>query len=196
MMTTRLTTVLLSLALIASACWPVSATEHRNEESPDMGDAWHGLGLNIDGREEIDPETGDSFYIFYDAPEVWFIDESGPAFRAGIRRHDQLTHIDGMPFESMEGGRRFSALVPGDRVEITFRRDGVEQRTAWVVETRPRMSEDESSAELRYAGEHWGTAVEVRGPHDVIVTINREHEEVIIVGGGLFIRLRAAGDDS
>lgn len=62
--------------------------------------------------------------MFDKAPEVAYIDVSGPAYKAGLRRGDVLTHIDGVSFTSSEGARKFATAEPGEPVRFTVVRNG------------------------------------------------------------------------
>jgi len=63
-----------------------------------------------------------SRWEFEENPRVFSVDDDGPAARAGLRRGDILTHIDGLALVSDEGGRRLGQVKPGDEVEFVYRR--------------------------------------------------------------------------
>jgi len=63
-----------------------------------------------------------SRWDFSENPRVFSVDESGPADRAGLRRGDILTHIDGLALLSDEGGKRLGQVEPGDEAEFVYRR--------------------------------------------------------------------------
>jgi len=179
------------------------------------GEPWHGLGLNIDGRKEYDEHAGYEYYVFYQGPEVWSVTPGGPAHQAGILRWDRLTHINGVSLVTPEGGRLFSSLMPGERIQVIFERDGEVHETSWVVGDReirttahgrsesagagdgtpaPVPDDDPSGGDdqdhLCYAGSHWGADVEVRCADDVIVTLNKERREILIVSGEMIVSVR------
>ena len=62
--------------------------------------------------------------MFDKPPEIAFIDANGPAYKAGLRRGDVLTHIDGVSFTTTEGARKFATAEPGDPVRFTVVRNG------------------------------------------------------------------------
>lgn len=73
-------------------------------------------GLNVSIGVELDPGEGDG-------PAVAVISRSGPAYKAGIRRHDVITHIDSRPTRDMnEFIRVLASYHPGEEVEISYRR--------------------------------------------------------------------------
>ncbi len=63
-----------------------------------------------------------SRWEFSENPRVFSVDEDGPADRAGLRRGDILTHIDGLALLSDEGGKRLGQAKSGDEVEFVYRR--------------------------------------------------------------------------
>jgi len=63
-----------------------------------------------------------SRWDFTENPRVFSVDEDGPADRAGLRRGDILTHIDGLALLSDEGGKRLGQVKPGDEADFVYRR--------------------------------------------------------------------------
>jgi membrane-associated protease RseP (regulator of RpoE activity) len=196
---TRILPTLLGTFLATLLLGPGSTPSAQAEDwtNTPAADAWHGFGLNIDGRKEKDEKTGMVYYIFYDPPEVWSIERGSPAHRAGIQRGDRLIEINGHPFTSQEAGRLFPNLEPGDRVVITYERDGVEKKTDWTVGSRDRKGSGDwtvrDGEHLRYAGNHWGADYEVRGSEEVVVMVNRDRQEVLIIGNSMSVRVRTEG---
>lgn len=76
-----------------------------------------------------------SRWEFSENPRVFSVDEDGPADRAGLRRGDILTHIDGLALLSDEGGKRLGQAKSGDEVEFIYRR-GTTVGTAKVTAAR------------------------------------------------------------
>jgi hypothetical protein len=70
----------------------------------------------------VDPENGNAIWEFDEPPQIYSVDANSEAYRAGIRRGDVITRIDGRSITTPEGGRRFGAVMPGQRVEFTIRR--------------------------------------------------------------------------
>ena len=62
--------------------------------------------------------------MFDKPPEIAFIDANGPAYKAGLRRGDVLTHIDGVSFTTSDGARRFATAEAGQPVRFTVVRNG------------------------------------------------------------------------
>ena len=80
-----------------------------------------------------------SRWDFTENPRVFSVDDSGPADRAGLRRGDILTHIDGLALLSDEGGKRLGQVKPGDEAEFVYRR-GTTVGTATITAAREPSS--------------------------------------------------------
>ncbi len=62
----------------------------------------------------------------------------GPAARAGLRRGDAVTAIDGVPVKDpRELSRRIASVKPGDKVKVTVWRDGRERTVTIEVGRQP-----------------------------------------------------------
>ena len=68
-------------------------------------------------------------FMFRSAPVVLGVSRGGPSYGI-LERGDKITHIDGVSILTAEGGRRFAAVVPGDDVDLTIRRDGRTMKVA------------------------------------------------------------------
>lgn len=73
---------------------------------------------------------------FTKPPEVYSIERGGPADKAGIRRGDIITHVDGKPIDSDEGGRIFSSAKPGQSVKFMVVRNNT--RKTYIVKAQER----------------------------------------------------------
>ena len=78
-------------------------------------------------------------------PAVIMVDVDGPAHRGGIRRGDTLTALDGMDLATREGGRAFASIEPEQRVTVTLRRGGRDQRVQLIAVARPDATSEELS---------------------------------------------------
>jgi len=106
-------------------------------EPPPAG--WLGCGLSFSGSIVRKPSNGVPVRWQFDSPpKVVSVEADGPADRAGLKRGDVLTQIDGVPLDSGRGEKRFSAIEPGQTITWTVRRDGVERTIVMVAEERPR----------------------------------------------------------
>jgi len=117
-------------------------------------EGWFGIGLRCsDCTISEDDSTGAQVWQFDSQPEIYSVDPDGPAKTAGLARGDLLTHIDGIALTSPEGGRRFGAVRPGDKVQWTFERDGKSRSVTLVAEKHPDrvLAAAEARAQLRDA---------------------------------------------
>ncbi len=106
------------------------------EPAPPLG--WLGFGLSFSGSIVGKPSDGlPALWRFHAPPKIHSIEPDGPAARAGLKRGDVLTHIDGVRLDTRRGGNRFSAVEPGQAVTWTIRRQGLERTLAMVAEERP-----------------------------------------------------------
>ena len=82
-----------------------------------------GMGLMCSGRCEIHMQADGAMH-FSEPPEVYSVERGSGADRAGIRRGDLITHVNGQSITSKEGGRIFGTAKPGATLRFTIRRDG------------------------------------------------------------------------
>src|SRR6185503_6298015 len=104
---------------------------------------WMGFGLTC---QECGGEARDAsrppVWSFGTLPTVSYVDPEGPSARAGVRRGDQLTHIDGVSLLTDEGGKRFGAVKPGQKIRWRLIRDGRPLGLAVVAAERPGDSQE------------------------------------------------------
>jgi hypothetical protein len=82
-----------------------------------------GMGLMCSGNCEIRVDSNGALH-FSEPPEVYSVERGSGADRAGIRRGDLITHVNGQSITSKEGGRIFGTAKPGATLRFTIRRDG------------------------------------------------------------------------
>jgi hypothetical protein len=70
-------------------------------------------------------------------PTIYNVDEDSPADKAGLRRGDMLTEINGVSLLSDEGAHLFGSVKPGQPVKWTFEREGETKTTLVVASARP-----------------------------------------------------------
>lgn len=98
---------------------------------------WFGMSLNCsDCSSERRPGQATPVWTFRTLPEIAMVEPGSPASRAGLRAGDRLTHIDGVPLDTREGGRQFGAVRPGQKVEFSVERSGSEKRITAIAGTR------------------------------------------------------------
>jgi membrane-associated protease RseP (regulator of RpoE activity) len=158
-----------------------------------LPEGWFGFGISCD-ECGIRGHGGDATMFFSEAPTVESVEPGSPAARAGIRRGDLLTHVDGVALTTAAGARRFATIRPGQAVTWTYRR-GSRAYTARATAirrpdraTRPGTPAA-ASQQLRFSGAVGGSDVEVRG---VPVTIVRDDRtgEMVIRSHDLTVRIR------
>ncbi|MFH1841838.1 MAG: PDZ domain-containing protein [bacterium] len=171
---------------------------------------WLGLGLSSPGIILMDSNQDYVQYHFDEAPEIYIVDPESPARVAGLRRGDVLTHVDGVPLDSDEGGRIFSRIIAGDAAHFTYERDGEVRQVTVIAGEKPERSDrrviligenetDEhppvnnrfwKDLNLRYAGNLDCTDIEVRGLGEV--DIYSTPGEILISTPDFTVRLTTA----
>jgi membrane-associated protease RseP (regulator of RpoE activity) len=107
---------------------------------------WLGMGLECEQCSVTNFGQRMRGASFRQPPAVLTVDVDGPAHRAGLRRGDTLTTIDGVDLTSREGGQAFSAVEPGQRVTLGVRRGGAERRVMLTAVARPDATQEEIAA--------------------------------------------------
>ncbi len=107
---------------------------------------WLGMGLECEQCSVTNFGQRMRSASFRQPPAVLTVDVDGPAHRAGLRRGDTLTTIDGVDLTSREGGRAFADVEPGQRVTLGVRRGGAERRVVLVAVARPDATAEEIAA--------------------------------------------------
>jgi hypothetical protein len=128
----------------------VAPTMRRNRGS-------FGFGLMCSGNCEIRVENDGALY-FSEPPEVYSVERGSGADRAGIRRGDVITHVNGMSITSRDGGRTFGTARPGAKLRFTIRRDG-SSRTITLT-AAPETPAPTPAADLTKSSEALGRAQE------------------------------------
>ena len=159
---------------------------------------WFGFGISCD-ECGVRRNNDDVSMYFGEPPVVENVEPGSPAQRAGLRRGDRLTHVDGLSLTTRQGARRFAAIRPGQAVTWTYRRGSgaYTARTTAVrrpdapptprapgVPTTPRAAQ-----QVRYSGAVGSTDVEVRGA-PVTITRDERTGETVIRSHDLTVRLR------
>ena len=90
--------------------------------------AWFGMSVSLDGCTIKAPKSGGALeWRFDNPPKVRAVEPGSPAEEAGIEAGDKITHVDGLEIDSEDGGKRFSAIKPGETVEVKVRRNGIDK---------------------------------------------------------------------
>jgi hypothetical protein len=107
-----------------------------------------GFGLMCSGNCEIRIEENTGALFFSDPPEVYSVERGSGADKAGVRRGDVITHVNGESITSKEGGRIFGTAKPGETLRFTIRRNGTSRVVALTAaKTTPAVAELTKSSE-------------------------------------------------
>lgn len=164
--------------------------------APPSAAAWFGIGFECQecGWRE---DSGVRTYFFSSPPVIFSVDPGSPAARAGLRRGDVLTRVDGLSITTAEGAARFFEAEPGTSVTLTYERDGFageaavrgeERPTSWsrgALARAPRADEEH----LRWAGSLGDVDLEVRGLDSVHVTVDETRGTIVIRTHDALVRL-------
>lgn len=164
---------------------------------PGLPHPWMGFGLKC----SIDGNWSGNDLRFTEPPTVFRIEPDSKAKEAGLRRRDVITHIDGIPIDTLEGTERFTKITPGQQVEWNVLRDGEAVKLVMVAEPITRWAyllkePDETIVPgpvidaLRYSGVLGNTAIEVRGSVPVNVTVDEATGQVIIQTSDTTVHLK------
>ncbi len=92
-----------------------------------------GMGISCNCTLQQDPRRGD-VWTFREPPRVEAVAAGGAAQRAGLLPGDRIDRIDGAPTTSADGGRRFGAIKPGQRVRLDVLRGATRIQLVLVAE--------------------------------------------------------------
>lgn len=111
---------------------------------------WFGFGFQCgDCLVMSNPADSAAVWQFGSRPSIYSVDLGGPAARAGFRRGDVITHLDGISILTSEGGRRFGAIRPGQTVRWAVLRDGTPRTVVARAAERPERRERVALTDLR-----------------------------------------------
>ena len=168
---------------------------------------WYGFSVRCNGCGWTTVSRYDSpMWESPEIPEVSRVDQESPAGRAGIRRGDRITHVDGLSITSPEGARRFGSAEPGQRVRLTIKRGTTTLNRDVIVGTRPEaraviaaptpraprapLAPEPPSLRrrLRYAGQIDNVSVEVWSPGGP--TVDKVGDTMVITVGSSVVRIK------
>ncbi len=152
-------------------------------------------------------DDGVVVWTFDESPTIRRVEGGSPAYKAGVRRGDTMTHINEVPLTTEEGGRLFGAIEPGDTVTLRLQRNGVERSAIVVADSSvalarrvlraarvqargagraPRPDSDEA----RFSGTIGDALVQVTGGP---ITVTRNEDEIVIRSQDITVRIKKAG---
>jgi HPt (histidine-containing phosphotransfer) domain-containing protein len=111
---------------------------------------WLDVGLECEGCSLMSPTRRQQTWTFRTPPAVYTVGVDGPAHRGGLRRGDTLTHMDGVDLTTRQGGNAFANIEPGQRVNLTVRRDGRSRQVQLTAVPRPDATRAELAAFEEY----------------------------------------------
>ena len=159
---------------------------------------WFGFGISCE-ECGVRRRDGDAWMFFSEAPVVENVEPGSPAQRAGLRRGDRLTHVDGLSLTTRQGAQRFGAIRPGQTVTWTYRRGSGAYTARTTAARRPDAPPTprapatpptpRAAQQVRYSGAVGNTDVEVRGA-PVTITRDERTGETVIRSHDLTVRLR------
>jgi S1-C subfamily serine protease len=94
---------------------------------------WLGMGLSCNCTVQAGEPPS---WSFHEPPAVEGVTPAGPAARAGLEPGDVLLSINGRDFTTDAGGRAFSTIIPGQRVQLRVERDGAVRDVVVEAESR------------------------------------------------------------
>jgi hypothetical protein len=114
-----------------------------------------GFGLMCSGNCEIRVEDNTGALHFSDPPEVYSVERGSGADKAGVRRGDVITHVNGQSITSTEGGRTFGTAKPGETLRFTIRRNGISRVVSLTAaRSTPAVAELTKSSESLERAQH------------------------------------------
>jgi cell fate (sporulation/competence/biofilm development) regulator YmcA (YheA/YmcA/DUF963 family) len=123
---------------------------------------WFGVAMDCSrcgGR--WDEGRAEAEWEFEGEPRVYSVERGSPAARAGLRKGDVITHVDGVRITSAKGGRLFGATKPDQTVKWTVRRGGQSRVFTMTAEENPKSSR-QARARLRAVREFEREVSELR----------------------------------
>ncbi|HWK89941.1 MAG TPA: PDZ domain-containing protein [Longimicrobium sp.] len=179
-----------------------------------MPDGWFGFGIECRDCGAMAPPARASggrpapapapTFFFRHPPTVVSVEPGTPAARAGMRRGDRLTHVNGVSLTTQAGWRAFSGIRPRQQVRWTYTRDGRTHNAVMTAIARPDAhvapvapvgatpapaAARAAGNRLRYSGSVGGSHVEVRGA-PVTVSTDPRTGEMVIRSADLTVRIR------
>ena len=165
---------------------------------------WFGFGLSMSGSIKKQDDDDTARWRFDSPPTIKSVDSGSPADRAGLKKGDKLTQIDGVRIDSNKGGRRFSEVEPGQMVTWTYKRNGKSNDVEMTAEKRPKSLSSDNRlptfriAETRkqlYSGDFGKTRVDVTGSDRMKVYTDPETGDLVIETRDGTVRLKDTEKD-
>ena len=115
--------------------WLFAMTAHGHAQMQDW--PWLGVVITDISSGNVEGYTGGGAGSY-----VTGVEEPGPAFAAGLRRHDIIVGLDGrIALNTRELTCLLQAKRPGESVEVFYKRGGREQALRVVLGRWPQVSE-------------------------------------------------------
>ena len=124
------------MAVVALDGDMLSPAGHGSGGSHNQGPGY--LGIMV--RDVTDAEVGTLHLKSAHGAEVTMVDHDGPAGKAGLRAHDVITSVNGMPVDDEDSLHRLlHDLQPGRTVSLIVCRDGSEQTVNATMANRTEL---------------------------------------------------------
>lgn len=169
---------------------------------PLLPSGWLGLSFQCSECALRIEEDSARVWSFSEPPLIVSVEAGSPASRAGLRSGDQIVTVEGDAITSSEGGRRFGAITPGDRVVIGYTRDGRSRTATVTAGNRVRVTAAPAPPAVavgpvqvglvqpetvRFDGSIGDTMVQVTGEP---ITVTQTETEIIIRSRDITVRIR------
>lgn len=156
-----------------------------------------GISLSCEGCSVQLVDDSARIWSFSKPPTVVSVEAGSPAAVTGLKSGDRLVTIDGVAITSEVGGRRFGAVVPGERVQLGVVRGsnnrvftvraGEHLNVAAVPNVAVAAAPAAQPETVRYTGRLGDTMIDVTGKP---VVVTQTETEIIIKSGDITVRLR------
>jgi S1-C subfamily serine protease len=113
---------------------------------------WLGIGLSCSDCTILLVSDDEVEWHFGVPPTVHSVDPGSPAELAGLEPGDVLTHIDGVPIDSDEGGERFFMIGPEQTITWTVRRGDEEHNLEMITKVRSILTDPRTPRTPRVPG--------------------------------------------
>ncbi|MBD0278275.1 MAG: trypsin-like peptidase domain-containing protein [Flavisolibacter sp.] len=164
---------------------PVTIVRKIVEDIVKYGDVQRGyLGINYYTTEDMTEDQIKSLGIPTNVEGVYVfgVSNDGGAYAAGIRKGDVITKVNNVPVTSgLQMSAQIAGFRPGDKVPVTYVRNGKEYNTDVVLKKKAGTFTDVATSNI---GSRLGAE---------LVTLDKEKARQYGISGGVIVRKITAG---